>query len=511
MHPTGLFLHLISISLVGAGKILEFPLGRPLESEARLQNPPTSIPDSLTLCLDFMLVTMRSSNAMLLSTPGMELGVEIPAFLDRFYITVKGLTYLVKPKEDQLVPYLYSALCFSYDAGIGNVTVFHNGQNILNKHDPKLDERPFNSTLISDLSLALKSNDYEFTGEISRLTLWPTALPLDDLKLRSSCGGDGQQETQYQVILSWDETIWVLKDVTERKVLSYPCFETEEEMQHVTIPFGAESLVHALDVCEELGGTMPPPKSEKELEHLINHTLNQNSSCTSSLWVPYKLNKADPAKWTVYNGSGSSLEADNLTPPPWLEWTRGQPNGGETEESLEQCVAAIITDPPVPRLYDIDCDTKNNCFICTFNPVVKYYLKLNTETPSKQQLGFLGNDIDTTYVINYRRISDNMDLSSQVSSVAIVFEGYHGSKIKYNKSSSRWEITASKTKEPLLTQINKVTSFIVFTSFLQKWFPTGPQEWRMEDGGNTTNLFLTTCNQTQMTCNDGLCISLDNQ
>ena len=452
-----LFARLLIGCSVCAGKVLVFPEERAIGSGATLRNAPSTSQESLSLCIDIMLGVMKKQ-PIILGSRYKDIYIYTPTSLDRFYVKVKQLFYIAKPQGGKLVPYLYSTLCLSYDAGTSNVIIAHNGEIVFTKQDPLQAEVPFTSNYLRGLPLGLSNDGNSFTGELTRLDIWFIALPSEVLVARSRCEGAAKISGLSVPVLPWDASTWLLKEVKQKESAS-PCLVPQTEKLSVLMPYGAESQQNALDMCEELGGGMPPPQSEQDmLASLAKASAQYNiSTCTDNLWLPYTLNSASPAKWTVYRGSDESLQG--YTKPPWLEWKKGQPNGGGRANGLEECVAADIGNGRDPGLYDVDCGNPDSCFMCSFKHVIQFYLKGVCKE--------LADLIDTTYFVNYKEVTEDI-------SKGIIFKGYKGSIIKFNKTINRWSISSRTTAKSLLVQRSQVISL---SNLLLSMFPALASNW----------------------------------
>ena len=102
--------------------------------------------------------------------------------------------------------------------------------------------------------------------------------------------------------------------------------------------------------------------------------------------------------------------------------------------------------------------------------------------------------IDVQYIVDMEELRDNVN-------GGIVFTGFKKSKIVLDKSIDRWKVVLLDNETTILVMADKSR------------LPIGPNEWVVpedvcRDGRKTRSLVLTSCNETEFSCDDGICIPI---
>ena len=102
--------------------------------------------------------------------------------------------------------------------------------------------------------------------------------------------------------------------------------------------------------------------------------------------------------------------------------------------------------------------------------------------------------IDVEYIVDMEELRDNVN-------GGIVFVGFKKSKIVLDKSIDRWKVVLLDNETTILVMHDKSR------------LPIGPNEWVVpedvcRDGRKTRSLVLTSCNATEFSCDDGICIPI---
>ena len=352
-------------SLAMGAKILEFDNRREDNTSSRLLHGKQITSADLTLCVDFKVD--RVSNMKILTTdPIKDLEVQIPPTLDRFYIQVKGIFYLAPTSK--ITPYEFATLCFSYKSSTHELLFVYQGEIMLVKEDltPHGDSK-FTPDLLQNLELGRKDGRWKFTGEITRLNIWGSAMGQEELKRETTCcTSEPCQSGNLPTpdILDWEETEWDSQlQIKEKSVQTIPCLQANVPSIDVVMPIESDGVADAHEVCARLGGVLKTPNDKQDMQRVLDLVSAHidKSDCSTGIWVPYEINQED--KWALTDGSEETLTPDHFNRPKWLGWSLGQPNGQGTDERLEKCAAAELDKP---ELFDVGCNTVGFCYVCTF-------------------------------------------------------------------------------------------------------------------------------------------------
>ena len=277
-------------------KVLQFTDGRAAGTSSRLVNGPPGTTKDLTLCVDFKISQVKY-NRVLQTEGGVDLIVEVPDSLDRFYIVVKGIWYLT-PAE--IVPYEWGTFCLSYESASHRLAFAYKGDLMLTKEDPFHKTTQFSPNFLQKLKIGPKGDFGTFAGEIARLGAWSSAMKPELLVRETnhcetqSPGPERSGSLDYGApdLVDWETARWdgVHTDVALK---TYPCLKTDIELTEVVMPYESDSVEEAHSVCGNLGGILRPPQSKEDMEELMRlaDRENEKSDCTGYLWVPYQVNQ----------------------------------------------------------------------------------------------------------------------------------------------------------------------------------------------------------------------------
>ena len=193
------------MTLAMSAKILKFDNRRKDTTSSKLLHGKQITSADLTLCVDFKVD--RVSNMKILTTePTKDLEVQIPPTLDRFYIQVKGIFYLAPTSK--ITPYEFSTLCFSHKSSTHELLFVYQGKVLLTKKD-LVPDRAIKPELLQNLELGRKDGRWKFTGKITRLNIWGSAMGREELKRETSCCTSEPCQSgklPKPDILDWEET-----------------------------------------------------------------------------------------------------------------------------------------------------------------------------------------------------------------------------------------------------------------------------------------------------------------
>ena len=103
--------------------------------------------------------------------------------------------------------------------------------------------------------------------------------------------------------------------------------------------------------------------------------------------------------------------------------------------------------------------------------------------------------IDINYIVDFELASRNID-------DGIIFTGFTKTRILFDTTVERWKITLLEDNDALMTMTDKTR------------IPIGTHEWTVpedicKDGLSTIMLVISSCNDTEFTCDDGICIPIE--
>ena len=267
-------------------------------------------------------------------------------------------------------------------------------------------------------------------------------------------------------ILAWETMRWKvegdkMEEVEERaeEVCSQPT-------TYKLLLSDAKEQQEAISTCDKLGhGSMVEAASNEEIKEVVRWVVASHwqAKCPT-IWTPL----TDQRQEGIFKSLVSGKVHDNLA------WGPGQPNGDTTENSVR-----IVAETQL--LEDIE-STKSDCFVCRLHKSFAAQLRGGCKAAKLERLFFLRNTEDGE----------------------LVYEGWWGSRIIYNKVSSQWEAFHHTSPLSTLATINASAG-----SFL-----LGRHLWSFEKDDlqcSTTYssmMSLTGCNVTEFSCKQGSCVPM---
>ena len=157
-----------------------------------------------------------------------------------------------------------------------------------------------------------------------------------------------------------------------------------------------------------------------------------------------------------------------------LAWAPGQPNGNTIWNSVR-----IITET---KLLEDVASTKSDCFVCRLQKSFAAQLRGGCKAAKLERLFYLHNTKEG----------------------GLVFEGWWGSRITYNKVSTKWEVRHHTSPNDILATINSSAGSLLL----------GPHLWSFEKDDlqcsttYSTMMSITGCNTTEFSCKKGSCLPM---
>ena len=425
MKVVVLFSVLLSVEAV---KIFRFTANREEDTGARIVATPGQDKEvtDVAFCFD-VFVTLIRSFQFLNSEGSYDLTVYVPASLDSIQVQFKGIWYLAY--NDLVEPYNWGTFCLSYDTSDESITLAYKGVIIFTKKDPAiLGTRRLSPTLLSSLLLGDKDGPDTMAGLITNFRMWSKPLTRQQLVIISTCDGPFVNPgVETPDLIDWETQEWVLDEgVTQEDADKYPCEKVDKDVFDVLMPTAAENYQYAVETCVALGGTMPLPKSSAEVDTLQNiaATFIDKSTCFSYLWIPIRQSELNMSLWYTED------EYEEETPPPWLEWEPGQPNG----QDRQTCTGINVAGTNL--LYDLTCSDFTYCYMCRFEDITFFKFRGLCEN--------LEEMMDQRYLIDTEILITTLEKG-------IVFTGFKRSRIMLDKELNRWKVTSLFDETPIIT------------------------------------------------------------
>ena len=394
----------------------------------------------------------------------------------------------------------WSKLCISFDftkneaqAGInGRVAKFVKDPDTLPNYKGKIDGGMLaKENSDSELTFIVGRYGFDknpFIGTIAGINVWNRTMNTEELKTRTSCktisidkGNLISEET------NWNLTATLVNNVNV-SLESLKCTKYTEKVT-AFLPIPALNREEAVDLCHKLGDDVYIAgefENETDFEVYYNGLYSNSwyvercgfyDNGRIKTWLPYKQNQAGTA--LIHEVTGKVLFASY-----YVDWYDG-PEGVFNEN---QCGAAYFGIVPYKQNIHEDSCISKKCTACQ--------LQNSFDKTSTVKLRGLCkySFFDTSYHIKYS--SDKI----------ITYAGIEKTIISFDLDKNIW--TIRDMSNPFVYAFSQASFRTLALGNLQ-WTITNDTECSHETF--TTTLSLTSCKSNQFTCNDGLCVNLEDR
>ena len=168
--------------------------------------------------------------------------------------------------------------------------------------------------------------------------------------------------------------------------------------------------------------------------------------------------------WTPLTDQGQegvfkSLVSGNINTD--LAWGPGQPNGDTTENSVRMMTESEL-------LEDVD-STKSDCFVCRLKKSFAAQLRGGCKAAKLERL-MLRIKIITIKIITITKMITRLFYLRNTEDGGLVYEGWWGSRITFNKDSLQWEARHHTDPLSVLATINATAGSLLLGSHLSYLF-----------------------------------------
>ena len=391
--------------------------------------------------------------------------------------------------------------CFSLDF-LGNAAqVGYNGialEKIINlKTVPQFENQLGGPKVLEngpDSKFLLKLGRYFFDdsrvfANIAGIQIWNRTLSGTEIEDLSSCDPISNRSHEHL----WKNWTFPKTDFIKEVSFEIEVLQCTKKMKEILVPMPIPpmSKTDAVNICNKFGngaGMAGEFRDESEFHHFYSTLQNStrfNDVCGYAnggrlkTWLPYTVRKDSKI---IHDTTGEELDLAYYT-----SFFPG-PNGKGYEE--KPCLAGYFGKMLTYKM-NIDSDYCHDglrCVVCK-----------------------ISNSLEQTTLVKLRGVCkfSAFDDSFQVKLTEegdLKYFGLERTVIFYNKSALAWQMS---------DVINPNIRAIFKSGF--RSLGLGTQMWRISDdikcqeGDILTSLSLTTCNETQFTCSDGLCVNLEDR
>ena len=356
-------------------------------------------------------------------------------------------------------------ICMDIDTIRGSMDTAINGKMASNRvklGDGVAEEMPGKmqgKLVVGKWNYTFTGKEEQFVWSVSNLQIFKGSDSLDLAMLtKDLCKNQGD-------FLAWERMSWKVEGEME---------EVEEREESVcNQPTTYQLLLsettdqeEAVATCDKLGhGSMEEVVNKEEIKELVRWV-------GARQWEAKCLNIWTPLTDQIQEGVFKSLQSGNIHND--LAWAPGQPNGNTIWNSVR-----IITESEL--LEDV-ASTKSDCFVCLLQKSFAAQLRGGCKAAKLERLFYLRNTEEG----------------------GLVYEGWRGSRIVFNKVWSRWEVRHHTSPLDILATINASAGSLLL----------GPHLWSFEKDDlqcsttYSTMMSLTGCNTTEFSCKKGSCLPM---
>ncbi|XP_042218513.1 uncharacterized protein LOC121863781 isoform X2 [Homarus americanus] len=314
--------------------------------------------------------------------------------------------------------------------------------------------------------------DQSYSGEITQLNFWSTALSNLTIKRISHCEANVEG-----LALGWSKQEWQLEGEVYSLIRPVKDFCKTSNSRHFTFFPNRFTLHQALHHCKVLGGILAVPQTEEENSLVFQSSRSQAEFCSGNVGASYLwlgANDHETEQQWVYWGSGEPIPQEGT-------WRGTGPNGG----IVENCLVMLYGTFP-GQWSDIAClNTYAFCVSCEF------------ENQSVIHLKGLAVCEESPFNLHYFLGEEKGGLPS--------FSGFFHSNIEWNVTKGAWVLHSLKEEDAMAWWIPPRSGM----------YPFGTNLWTLGSEicdlhpGEHVNLTFSICGTDKYTCDDGSCINIE--
>ena len=362
------------------------------------------------------------------------------------------------PDDLQIIPHTWTFFCITFDNDEEIVEIYVKSRKV---YVGKISE------VFADvewemefLKKKVKFSVYDYTGNLTGLSLWSRVFTTENVISLYSCNQDHDPPD----IINWEDMELNILPTTKKVELleieteKEPCEEKNKILYFIpSMLSGMNNKKEATRKCNALGGEMDSFTNKKDIEKVKY----EENGCFD-IWVP-----------VFRRGNEWVDNKDNVV--KYLPWTENHPE-------KHSCVVLYKNE-----YWTAPCDYQT-CFYCQLKSFRLFRLR-----------GACKNMVNESQKIN---VDD--EYVFRVVNEKPVWMGMRNTIIKWNEIDTKWELCNIR-KEECYARLG-----------LGENYPAGKHFWNFSPGitcmgpGNTDELewILSQCEDNEFTCSDGTCLDI---
>ena len=370
-------------------------------------------------------------------------------------------------------------ICLDVDTVAGTVDTAINGKLVsegVEMGEGMMERRPkklSGKLVVGKWNYTFSGKEEQFFWSVTNLNIFKGSNDMTTLT-KDLCSSQGD-------FLSWRKMKWRMEGNVEQlektegeicdQALTYRILVTETSGQK-----------EAVATCDKLGhGSMVEAARKEEVDEVVTWVeQRQGENKCATLWTPL----TDELKEGVFVNLNTGRESTNLA------WKTGQPNGGNTENSVR-------IDMETRSLED-EKMSPGDCFACKLErSFTARYFKDSSCLFFHSVCRLRGGCEDS--------ILERLFYVENLDDGGIRYNGWEGSTITFDQNSDLWEVRHHASPSKILATISAPSKSLLL----------GPYIWDFEGdsaqcpSSYSTIMALTGCNTTEFSCNEGSCVPMD--
>ena len=383
--------------------------------------------------------------------------------------------------------------CVSIDIDSKHVQLFENGKKQLEARVQSIQRIGDTLNHVAAGCLYRSSRYLSMYGRVTDLQIFGRTLSAGIMEVITGC-----EERVKGDLLSWDDTTWIRggtkQDIKKENLDWKRTVCNKLTKSYHLIPHKINNIPNSIKFCKKYSSQLAIWNNKKEFADLISYLSGKNimaakecqgkvtkNSVTLQIWLGGQDNEEEGI-WRNY------YTDEVIAPQPWAE---GRPySDGESYNCMLLEITVVDKDEQNREITsavikDHKCAEELYCPVCLVNlPILKIFVR-----------GLCKDSVyDTVYMFN---TDDDGEL---------LYFGQKSSMISYNRNRRQWLWSDMKDNISIATSSSPYSSLLMGVHTFD--FSNVVDDPCIQDGV-VRKLKFTRCAPGKFTCNDGLCIDID--
>ena len=443
--------------------------------------------------------TMMSFGTIRPDFKGLEEGILIGAWEDEYWFAIKNRTnknYVWQSLGDNFMRdvQIWRHSCVSFDFDTKQVQLFENGEKRYEKISEVVQKIGETLNHVAAGCLYRSFRYLSMYGRVTDLQIFGRVLPDGVMKAITGC-----EKRMKGDLLSWDDTAWIRsgrQDIIKEGFDWKTIICKKVTNSYHLIPLKLSNIPNSVKSCKKYSTELAIWQNKDELSDLTKYLSSKNSmaatecqhrinelekSVTLRVWLAAHDNEEETIWKNYYNDKV-------ITPQPWAE-SRPYMNG-ESYNCMSLDMTIVDKDQEYGEIKEVEikdhkCKEDFYCPVCSVEfPILKIFVR-----------GFCKDSMfETSYLFNTDKNGE------------LLYFGEKSSMITYSKGERKWLWYDMKDNNSIATSSSPYSTLLMGVQTVD--FSNVVDDPCVQDGV-VRKLKFTRCAPGTFTCNDGLCIDID--